>query len=226
MKILTACLLGSVLTFSSHTYAAPIDFIDNGNYTTDTKSGLDWLDVTLSVNQSYNYVSSQFGVGGEYEGWRYATGIEFNTMVSNFTDESHTPSDFSLRIHEEGKIDALVGFLGSTLDAYFLPAFGETYDASYGYPEGEGMDYTYGLLLDLDPTGNHYLAIILDDDRTFDHPDTSDIYGSNNLPDYAIYNIGSYLVRDTIPTVPVPAAAFMFAPALLGFLGLRRKRRA
>ncbi len=29
-----------------------------------------------------------------------------------------------------------------------------------------------------------------------------------------------------VSTVPVPAAVFMFAPALLGLLGLRRKNRA
>lgn len=46
--------------------------IDNGNITTDTETGLDWLDITESTNLSYNYVSSQFGVGGQFEGWRYA----------------------------------------------------------------------------------------------------------------------------------------------------------
>jgi hypothetical protein len=32
--------------------------------------------------------------------------------------------------------------------------------------------------------------------------------------------------QSSVSTVPVPAALFMFAPALLGFLGLRRKTRA
>ncbi len=30
-------------------------------------------------------------------------------------------------------------------------------------------------------------------------------------------------INNNISSVPIPAAAFMFAPALLGFLGLRRK---
>lgn len=41
--------------------------------------------------------------------------------------------------------------------------------------------------------------------------------------------LGSWLlVSDSVPVsaVPIPAAAFMFAPALLGFLGLRRKARS
>jgi hypothetical protein len=34
---------------------------------------------------------------------------------------------------------------------------------------------------------------------------------------------GSFLVRDSIRAVPIPAAFFIFAPALLGFMGLRHK---
>ena len=45
----------------------------------------------------------------------------------------------------------------------------------------------------------------------------------NQGPSPAIYGYASYAVSPS--TVPVPAAAFMFAPALLGFLGLRRKAK-
>lgn len=37
---------------------------------------------------------------------------------------------------------------------------------------------------------------------------------------------GHYLVRGGVSAVPIPAAAFMFAPALLGFMGFRRKMQA
>jgi hypothetical protein len=37
-------------------------------------------------------------------------------------------------------------------------------------------------------------------------------------------NFGGYVIFESIPPVPIPAAAFMFAPALLGFLGLRRRK--
>ena len=36
---------------------------------------------------------------------------------------------------------------------------------------------------------------------------------------------GSAFISEATPAVPVPAALFMFAPALLGFLGLRRKAK-
>jgi hypothetical protein len=38
-------------------------------------------------------------------------------------------------------------------------------------------------------------------------------------------NISHYLVIDPISEVPIPAALWLFGPALLGFLGLRRKQR-
>jgi len=41
-----------------------------------------------------------------------------------------------------------------------------------------------------------------------------------------IYENGSNTFEAAPSAVPVPAAAFLFAPALLGFLGLRRKNRA
>lgn len=43
--------------------------------------------------------------------------------------------------------------------------------------------------------------------------------------DEPLARFGSFLVRNSteVSAVPIPAAAFMFAPALLGFLGLRRR---
>ena len=40
-------------------------------------------------------------------------------------------------------------------------------------------------------------------------------------PDISHYSI---YTTDAISEVPIPAALWLFAPALLGFLGLRRKR--
>lgn len=46
------------------TQAASAAFIDHGTYLTDAASGLDWLDVTASVNWSYTDVSGQLAAGG------------------------------------------------------------------------------------------------------------------------------------------------------------------
>ena len=75
----------SVTTLAIATSTATAAFIDHNTYLTDTDSGLDWLDVTESVNMSYDYVSSQFSTGGQFEGWRYATGDEFNALLAGLT---------------------------------------------------------------------------------------------------------------------------------------------
>jgi len=47
----------------------------------------------------------------------------------------------------------------------------------------------------------------------------------NDLKDKGDNQVSSYVVEYGISEVPVPAAAFLFAPALLGFMGLRRKAK-
>lgn len=49
----------------------------------DVKTGLEWLDLTTSVNRSFNDVSSQFALGGDFEGFRYATFNEVTTLFEN-----------------------------------------------------------------------------------------------------------------------------------------------
>lgn len=51
--------------------------------TLDTDSGLQWLDVNLSTNRSFNDVSSQFGSGGDFAGFRYAVQDEMFTLFGN-----------------------------------------------------------------------------------------------------------------------------------------------
>ena len=52
-----------------------------GSITYDSGTGLEWLDVNLSTNLTYNYVSDQFGQGGYFEGFRYATHQEVLDLI-------------------------------------------------------------------------------------------------------------------------------------------------
>jgi len=183
------------------------NFIDHGSYTTDTISGLDWLDVTTTMEQSVDYISSQFGVGGEYEGWRYATGIEFNQLVNNYTDSSNDTNFYDLIVHDEGKIDGLVILLGSTLDVQWVKGWGVTWDAHFGYPEGEGADGVFGLLADKVPSGPYigtiHAAQLLDSDAYPHSKDTSRAhYGLTWGSNQAGTIFGSYLVRNSENAIP------------------------
>lgn len=123
--------------------------IDHGDFLTDTETGLDWLDVTKSVNRSYDDVSSEVGAGGDFSGWRYANGQEFNTLVGNFTGA--TIATFGYVIQETSltsPIDGLVILLGSTLDSWYMSLFNKTLDEYYNSPEGSVADATYGLIAD------------------------------------------------------------------------------
>ena len=64
-------ILGALLAGLSVTASATV--VDNGDFTTDLDNGLDWLDLSFTNNLSYDYVASQTGVGGQFEGWSLAT---------------------------------------------------------------------------------------------------------------------------------------------------------
>lgn len=53
-----------------------------GSITRDTDTGLEWLDVPLSQARTYLDVAGEFGPGGDFTGFRHATGDE---LVQLFT---------------------------------------------------------------------------------------------------------------------------------------------
>lgn len=223
--VAAAITMAGALAFSGVALASSADFIDNGNYTTDLNNDLDWLDVTISVNQSYNYVSSQFGSGGEYYGWRYATGSEFNNMVSSWTGTEIADDDYTIVSHNEGDIDLLHFLLGSTLDSWYINEHGGTVDAVNGVDEGDYEDFTQGYIADVYDENSHYRAIIHDADKWAANTDYTQARlapRENNNPHPAV---GSFLVRDTLTPVPVPAAVWLMGSGLLGLLGYSRQRK-
>ena len=51
--------------------------------TRDTDTGLEWLDVPLSQARTYLDVAGQFGPGGDFVGFRHATGDELVQLFTN-----------------------------------------------------------------------------------------------------------------------------------------------
>ena len=54
-----------------------------GDYTTDTDTGLDWLDLDLTLGMSFNQVNAELGTGGLFEGWQVATLDQAQTFLTN-----------------------------------------------------------------------------------------------------------------------------------------------
>ena len=78
--ILTLCVIEITCLHSINVNA---ELVDNGKITSDTQTGIDWLDLTETSGLSYDYVSSQLGSGGRFEGWAFASREQINTFFSN-----------------------------------------------------------------------------------------------------------------------------------------------
>jgi len=203
-------ILASLLLFGLFS-SANAALIDNGSYTSDTQTGLDWLDLTETQNKSYDYVSSQLGTGGLYAGYAYATSSQFYTLVSNYTGVG--AADVFEHDFTEGadSIDPLVQLLGNT-------------NTSNSTNSPSLMNSAYGLIADQYDANTHWAALIYDRDE-------ASIYNDFSIAEYyrglannqADVNIGSYLVRQTA-SIPESPSIFLLALGLLGLFGVARRK--
>lgn len=73
---LFAAVLGSLmvgLTVPAQADLIEVDLVSGSGdklITRDTLANLDWLDLSESLGRNFNDVSTQFGIGGDFEGWR------------------------------------------------------------------------------------------------------------------------------------------------------------
>ncbi len=114
-KTLTAVLLTAAITTVSSAGLAGFSSADwqsagDGLLTVDA-NGNTWLDWAHTENRSYNDVSSQLGVGGEFEGFRYATEAELSQLYANAGAPVVNPL-FTIDAAYIGPLTALGSLLG------------------------------------------------------------------------------------------------------------------
>jgi hypothetical protein len=188
---------------------------DANNLTRDTSTGLDWLDTTLSANLSYNQVSSQFGPGGLFEGFRYATLAEIAVFWSN-AGISPVPNFF---VQEDPDIPLLQSiWTGGQIVANPTNNISQAwYDDS---PERPG-ELSAGLAI---------LAEVFPGDQNtvegFDFANFNDPFRNRNRVDFFT---GSALIRPsaTSDLIPEPYSAAVWCGLLIGgvaFVHFRRQR--
>lgn len=90
-----------------------------GAITRDASQGLDFLDLPLSTNRSFADVSSQFGVGGDFEGWRHASPSELTGLVNSWgltPGMAVTPASVSSEVFTGtgDQLPGLIALLGAT----------------------------------------------------------------------------------------------------------------
>jgi hypothetical protein len=210
-------LVSLTLLIVSPAHAAIVHFVDNGPYTTDTFSGLDWLDITESTGRSYNDVTAQFGLGGDYEGWRYATVVQVNQFWENAGGTGPFHGDV---IGQQSWIAGILGLWGIT-------AAGGVGNQVYAMTGSKAP--TTGCSFICSPD-SYYVSRLSD----------------NHFPPFNIFRQaasafydkrasegevtrGSALVRDAViapvpAAVPVPAAIWLFGTALIGLIGFGKRK--
>lgn len=171
--------------------------VDNGDFTTDTISGLDWLDLTLTTNRSYNNVASQLGDGGDFDGWRYASVVEVEQLWTNAGIAYE--SNYTFFPEGDPNVLPLMQKLGITKD--FNPAGGSRTQGFTSTVHPASPD-RFGRVVHWTPWMNYWS----DNEQTVSSNSGYDV-------ETAFPEIGSWLVRDAVP-VPTPAAVWLIMPAL------------
>lgn len=203
MKFLTALCITITVALSGNTHAT---LIDNGLFTSDTATGLDWLDLSVSAGQAYNSAATQ------NDGWRYATNEEvedlFNTAFEGYY--SHRPDDYAFSqdyTHYAGlKADAINwwGLFGGTTSSKSLGMYRD--ENNFLRTTGVTRYYSTGWFV----YGKNYSTDLSDQ-------------ADNHLDSY-----GTFLVRDTEgyeAPIPEPAIPALFITGIAGFIVSRIKSR-
>lgn len=217
----------ATLVFSTFSSAATIGVTGTG-YSLNTETnivtggGLEWLRWDQTVGQSINSALANYST----DGWRLATNIEMATLLNTWFNRWSFDPNFtdSENITQQYTLDKYYTSSSSPADYFFL-LFGRSYfDSTYISPF-EGITALYGA--DLNGNNKYNKAEVQDSwiySSTSYGPGFVKLNWDGYTADLTHPSTGVALVRDIqISSVPVPAAAFMFAPVLLGFLALRRK---
>lgn len=167
--------------------------------TYDTATGLEWLDITVTADLSYNEVSAELGIGGAYEGFEFASSQQIIELFSavNLQEIPNAPSAEGPKIQELLSYWGVTWYLGTGERTEFLTS------SSNGLLNGEHW------------TGRVFWL------EGGDTGAASELYARDD--NYKNFTIGSALVRVASP-VPVPAAAWLFASGLISLIGVARRK--
>ena len=191
--------------FSSYSYASIEDF---GNYTYESSSGLDWLDLTETASRSYADVSSLMDPGEEFYGWQYATTqqvIEFFGAFGGqppYTGLLDADSSNSLEIAHR-----MWGIIDSSFSCGLFNC-SSTNISRFMHNNNETPNYYLGIISDR--TGS---VLLVDLFHSTDTADLSHIFPAT----------GSALVRPHAP-VPLPPSIALLGCGLLGLFRLKHKQ--
>jgi len=192
-------LMATSLVLSSHANA---ELINHGNFTTDSVTGLDWLDLTQTVNLSYDYVMSQFAAGGEFEGWTLASRSQVLELLDN-AGGTGPYEDWSTI--NNGVVTPLLNLWGD-------------------FSTDIQNNSVHFMFDEVNEFNQHRLAYLFDTTKS-----TQGLANDLMRIDHGFWDgtpstqVGSALVRASV--VPVPAAIWLFGSGLIGLSVIAKRRR-
>ena len=203
LKIRLSAVAMGLLISTSLTQAA---LIDNGGFTTDTETGLDWLDMYHTVADSYNTTLAEISTG-ELVGWRFATSAEFDGLINAAVGSPYTQVGNDPAIYSE--MVALINLFGSTFDDVVEGPVGSY---AYGYVDSSELSDANVLMFGYSTMGGIEEGIVESESGyNFDRPKKS-----------SSSQIGAFLVRATsVPDTGSTAALLGAGVVALAFA--RRK---
>ena len=183
---------------------------DGQNITTDSLTGLDWLDPTATLNYSFNEITARFA--NDLAGFRYATRDDIVLFLSHISPSLPTDAAFggAYALGDPAPYDTAVSYLGDTYEEY-------------------GERGVFAITSDISTGGAHFIY------QLYRGPDDDPYYGYGTYGSYSInddgttlygLSLGSWLVRDTVSPVPEPAAIVIWGVGCCGVVVARLRRRA
>lgn len=179
--------------------------IDNGTYTTDTVSNLDWLDMSYTDGLSYNQTLALIS-GGSLNGWRFATSAEFNTLMEHAIGFPYINNYSTLQFSQ---LVSLSGLMGNT---YGGPP---DYEYLVGYVESSSLSYA---------DARQFGYIRYSFNEGYVRPESHS--GWDSAKDSSDSNVGSFLVRTSnFSAIPEPTTITIWLFGGMGLAGYRRRNR-
>lgn len=204
--------LGLIIATCNASQAAMISSADHSTFGTDSLTydsvqGLYFLDLVHTLDETYDYVFSELGTGGEYEGFRFATEQEVINLVNNWGFSPTAMAGVETVGNTGGdQISGLVDLVTPT--RIVIPSFRESNGVT-GTSTGSGVHRIVSLGDVTPPLSN-------------DDVDADGVIADNS----SLATLGSWLVLlPETSSVPEPSGlALLGISTLIGTCCIRRKR--